>query len=200
MQKTQKEAFLNPGTKTANCNNLGQKCWHLKMSLAFRQTARLKLKWAKATDSDKARPPTQTGRQALLLSIAFFSQDSLKETHRHSQSVHWVVLLFKRNNWTFLKYLRTSLFTIHHTHTHRKYYLTRKRQSARENEWESIRDVNIMRSVLKVAPTEMTDYSVHSKMCYIFLFQSNYSAYDSLWLLCNCEFVWATEAASSRAV
>lgn len=48
-------AFFNPGTKTAKCNNLGQKCWHLKMSLAFR-LLQLQLKWTQTTDRGKERP------------------------------------------------------------------------------------------------------------------------------------------------
>lgn len=64
--------FFNPGTKTAKCNNLGQKCWHLKMSLAFRQNARSQLKWTEATDRrDPATPDDK--RKTDTPSIAIFT-------------------------------------------------------------------------------------------------------------------------------
>lgn len=72
MQKTQGKPFFNPGTKTAKCNNLGQKCWHLKMSLAFRQTARSQLKWTEATDRRDRETPDNK-RKTDTPSIAIFT-------------------------------------------------------------------------------------------------------------------------------
>lgn len=63
--------FFYPGTKKkkAKCNNLGQKCWHLKMRLQLRWTTRLQLKWAESeTLTDRLTPLSLSGLLILLFS------------------------------------------------------------------------------------------------------------------------------------
>lgn len=59
--------FFNPGTKTAKCNNVGQECWHLKMSLTIRL---LGCSWNEQKwQTERKQDPQhrQIDRQALLL-------------------------------------------------------------------------------------------------------------------------------------
>lgn len=79
MQKTQGKLFfflffLIPGRKkkTAKCNNLGQKCWHLKMRLQLRRTTRLQLKWAGSeTQTDRLTPLSLRASDPLILPLLF---------------------------------------------------------------------------------------------------------------------------------